>query len=997
MKYKYQLNSKPLPKVIRVGLLSLSIIAAAILAQGILPSARVNAAAYNYTNYLMDDSVYRASSTMSISDIQSFLQNKGSGLTSFSDTEACGNDARGAMMSAYAPYYACGSLQPASKIIYDVAQAYGMNPQVLLATMQKEQSLVTTPNPTASQLNFAMGYGCPDSTGCSNSYPGFFAQVAWAAWQFRYNYEAIYGNSYGGYTAASYPCNGPTKYYSAALKTGNNVTFLDEVGTAYANFVLPNAATSSFYCYTPHAYPGSSQYYYSGSKNFVSSFNLWFVPYALSYYSQSAHPNLNPGQAGNVWLEYRNNGYQTWYDDASLSTAPSGTNPVHLAASHPLNRSSAFSADWPTSSRPDVNFSAVYNQDGTTLAANQHVVQPGQIAKFGFNITATFSGVAASTYTEYFQPIMEGSSAQFNDPGANVQVTINPVANVAWSSQSSYPTVFPTDTQTVSASFVNSGNLPLYDDSSLTGASAGTHPTHLAVSCPVNTASDFTTSDWANSSRPSVNFSQVYLSDGSTLALNQHIAQPGQIFKYSFKIKVPNNYVASTYKLCIQPILEGTSGGYFSDLGVYLNVTVPSAPVISYASSVPTTLSLVSGEQKAQSYQLVNLGNSTLATGATVVTSNGQAYRDISWKDNVTVTTLAAALAPGSSSNVQVLLLAPITDAGVNDSLNFAINDSAGVLVHDSSVSTATRVMPPKFTASYYSQSQGPSFTYGQTKTIFYSYKNIGNKPWYDDSSIGTATKTRTPQPTHLATANPINRLSGFASGWPSPSRPAVVFTAVYETDGTTLAADQHVVQPGQIAKYGFNVTPASWVNPGTYQEYVQPIIEGTPDGAINSQGTYHDYALATPTFEAAYYSESSYPSLTKGQVQAVNLEYKNTGNATWFDDISFPSAPANSQLYPVHLATSQPLNRTSDFSAGWPSPSRPAVVFTAVYETDGTTLAADQHVVQPGQIAKYVFNISVPATYVSGQYKEYFQVIAEGTQYGAFGNPGTFFTINVN
>lgn len=232
----------------------------------------------------MDDSTFRASFTMTAASIQTFLQNEGSGLATFSDTEVCGTATSGAMMSVYSSYYSCGATVSAAQIIYDTSQAYGINPQVLLATMQKEQSLVTTPNPTASQLNYAMGYGCPDSSGCA-SYPGFFTQLAWSAWQFRYNFEAISGNSYGGFPATSYPCNGTTRYYSAALKTGNNITFYDDYGTGYANFTLPNAATSSLYCYTPHVFPGSAQEYYSGSYNFVFYFSLWFggsaTPYAF--------------------------------------------------------------------------------------------------------------------------------------------------------------------------------------------------------------------------------------------------------------------------------------------------------------------------------------------------------------------------------------------------------------------------------------------------------------------------------------------------------------------------------------------------------------------------------------------------------------------------------------------------------------------------------------------------------------------------------------------
>lgn len=288
MKYKYLLsfrvsNMKHL-KLFVVTFLPLLI----VLVAG---STIHKVSALNYTDRPMDDSTFRASFTMSPTDIQTFLQNKGSGLANFSDVENCGSSS-GSHYSFYATYYSCGQVVSASKIIYDASQAYGINPQVVLATMQKEQSLITTPNPTASQLNYAMGYGCPDSGGCS--YAGFFNQVDNGTWQFRTDYELSSGNNYWGYSPSSYPCQGPANhtwssnpmvYYNYPLVPGSNVTFYDDYGNGYANFTIPNASTAALYCYTPHVFPGSSQEYYSGSYWFVYYFSAWFgnatTPYAF--------------------------------------------------------------------------------------------------------------------------------------------------------------------------------------------------------------------------------------------------------------------------------------------------------------------------------------------------------------------------------------------------------------------------------------------------------------------------------------------------------------------------------------------------------------------------------------------------------------------------------------------------------------------------------------------------------------------------------------------
>lgn len=254
----------------------------AIAVQLLLPTGHASALAYNYTTYPMDDSTFRASFTMSASDIQSFLQSRGSGLANYSDIEDCGPTS-GSHYTYYAQHYSCGTSQLASKIIYDAAQTYGINPQVILATLQKEQSLVTTPNPSASQLTYAMGYGCPDSGTCS--YPGFFNQVDNGTWQFRLDFSRLTGDTSWWNTTTGYPCGGQTRYYSQGLIPNNNVTFADDYGNAYITFVIPNASTATLYCYTPHVFPGSSQQYYSGNYWFVYYFSQWFgattTPYAF--------------------------------------------------------------------------------------------------------------------------------------------------------------------------------------------------------------------------------------------------------------------------------------------------------------------------------------------------------------------------------------------------------------------------------------------------------------------------------------------------------------------------------------------------------------------------------------------------------------------------------------------------------------------------------------------------------------------------------------------
>ena len=73
----------------------------------------------------------------------------------------------------------------AAQIIYQAAQDYSINPQVLIVLLQKEQGLVTNDWPWIYQYRSATGYGCPDNAACATEYYGLYNQVRWAARMFR--------------------------------------------------------------------------------------------------------------------------------------------------------------------------------------------------------------------------------------------------------------------------------------------------------------------------------------------------------------------------------------------------------------------------------------------------------------------------------------------------------------------------------------------------------------------------------------------------------------------------------------------------------------------------------------------------------------------------------------------------------------------------------------------------------------------------------------------
>lgn len=875
-----------------------------------------------------------------------------------------------------------------ARIIYEVAQSCGVSPKVLLVLLQKEQMLVTDTWPWDIQYRSATGYGCPDTAPCDAQYYGFFNQV----------YNAARGYKY----YAKYPSS-----YNHIAGRNNSILYNPDSDCGRSSVYIHNQATAGLYNYTPYqpnqaalnnlygTGDGCSAY---GNRNFWRMFSDWFGgtyadPYYASYSSQSPHPLLNPGEQVKVFIKFRNFGSASWYDDTSIGRAPAGAYPVHLATSQPVNRNSGFSADWPSPNRPAVNFAAVYESDGVTLAADQHGALPGQIVKFEFNMNVP-STMNAGAYKEYFKLVAEGTlTGAFNDLGSYIEVGVRSRPALSWYDQSSHPTINPASNNTAFLRLKNSGNTPLFDDTSISRAPAGTYPLHLATNSPLNRNSSFS-AGWPSPNRPAVNFAAVYEADGMKLAPDQHIVHPGQIVKFEYKFSTPEAYPANIYREYVRPIFEGSADGYFPDSGIYHEVTVPQTAVVTY-TQLPPALEVAANQRTMVSFTVKNVGNTNLPSNTKLYTLDGASFKDNTWiNDAVILNDIGSVVSPLQEKTITMPLLAPDTSAKLSRTIAIELRKEDNGTLPKSNINLPAAVNASVYKAEYAGQSEYPSFTYGQNKKTSLSYRNTGNQIWYDYIGI-TGAITRNPYPVHLATAQPMNRISGFVKDWPSPNRPAINFSAVYESDGSTLAANQHMANPGQIVKFEFQTTPATWVNPGTYREYFQPVAEGTPDGRFNFTWTFQDVRVIPPTYQLSFVSQSTYPNLTAGQQTDIFFKYKNNGTSPWFDDLSLLQAPKNT--HPVHLATSSPLNRNSSFSAGWPSPNRPAVNFSAVYESDGTTLAANQHVVQPGQIVKFEFKLTVPAGMSPRTYREYFRPILEGTIDGTLNNPGTYLDVSVN
>jgi hypothetical protein len=318
----------------------------------IAPISNASAANPNGFNAgrIIDDSVFVNVNSMSVSAIQAFLNSK---------VSVC--DTNGTQQSEYgggtrAQWAANASLQPfilsmyptftcikdyseggqtSAQIIYNVAQQYSINPQVLIVLLQKEQGLITDTWPLNVQYRSATGYGCPDTAPCDSQYYGLTNQLTWSGKMFR----SILNNS-------------PTWYTPYIL--GNNFIQYSPTSSCGGSTVnIQNRSTQALYNYTPYQpnqaslnagygdAPGDCDSH--GNRNFYLYFTDWFgsttgPEYAAMFTSQALYSDINqtsrvpkigskyittPGQTVYAKVEALNIGRGVWDGHGNLGTARS--------------------------------------------------------------------------------------------------------------------------------------------------------------------------------------------------------------------------------------------------------------------------------------------------------------------------------------------------------------------------------------------------------------------------------------------------------------------------------------------------------------------------------------------------------------------------------------------------------------------------------------------------------------------------------------------------
>lgn len=230
--------------------------AAAILFFILCAPKQAGAQAFDPNNIISDFEILDYSS-MDLASIQEFLERKGSYLARYScpDHEGVIRKASEIIYNAAVKNYDCdGAIlgdSPTEQEKTLKCKKIAVNPKFLLALLQKEQSLIEESSPSQSNLDWAAGYGCPDSGGCNPRWQGFGKQINSAALQF------------------SDYMNNP-QYYT--YKAGQVYTFTNPYGTISKEptIVAPaNQATAALYNYTPHVY--------NGNFNFYKIWQRWFT------------------------------------------------------------------------------------------------------------------------------------------------------------------------------------------------------------------------------------------------------------------------------------------------------------------------------------------------------------------------------------------------------------------------------------------------------------------------------------------------------------------------------------------------------------------------------------------------------------------------------------------------------------------------------------------------------------------------------------------------
>jgi hypothetical protein len=248
---------------------ALTIVAAGLAAPTPTSPASAAEAANFDPGFIISDETFFNANAMTATQVQAFLNARVPNCAATSGPTCLRNYSQATptlSADAYCQQYTGAGSESAATIIAKVGAACGINPQVLLVLLQKEQGLVTSTAPTDYKYRSATGYGCPDTAACDSAFYGFFNQVYQASRQFQ------------RYTANS-------NSYNYRPGRSNTILYHPNAACGTKQVFIQNQATANLYIYTPYTPndaaldnlngtgDGCSSY---GNRNFFAYFSDWF-------------------------------------------------------------------------------------------------------------------------------------------------------------------------------------------------------------------------------------------------------------------------------------------------------------------------------------------------------------------------------------------------------------------------------------------------------------------------------------------------------------------------------------------------------------------------------------------------------------------------------------------------------------------------------------------------------------------------------------------------
>lgn len=325
---------------------------------------------FNSSNIISNFQMFDYNS-MTLNDIQAFLQIKNSYLATYSSPDFD------------------GTIKTAAQIIYDAAQRYQVNPKYILVTLQKEQGLIQMQNPPQKRLDWACGYAVCDTCSMDDpkiqKYKGFGKQVDNAAGAMRFYFD-----------------------------NANVYDFIKKASTDYVidglSIVFQNQATANLYTYTPHISGNYTfwrvwQRYFGDPLSNTREANASIYTGYMAQVVNTADKNtlVKEGETAYFWVEYLNIGTEAWHNEDLKNLYIIDSN--YKSQIPIISQTSSFT---PTSSI--VSNIKVYSQ--------KTIVNPGEVLRVTIPIQATANKIDSYNYM-----LVLGNKGFFTDSDVNFKVT----------------------------------------------------------------------------------------------------------------------------------------------------------------------------------------------------------------------------------------------------------------------------------------------------------------------------------------------------------------------------------------------------------------------------------------------------------------------------------------------------------------------------------------------------------------------------------------------